>query len=190
MLFGKQLFCLGETCHFRHFRRFPGSEEQSPLFFVGTICYQNSRRFRQGTKTPFSKTTVLTSPRPPKHDFARSRHLSANFPLVSANFRRVIQRRFPFNTTAQRAQNNIAPPPCCDSKRETSYETNSNSGPDSSSQNHRATRVWTANRFISLTRAHDRLSTLPPKQTNEVGLGDPFLRAPLSQNQVGIKRWP
>ena len=54
-------------CHFRHFRRFQGSEEQSPLFlwvecrssfspfFVKTTC------FRQGAKTPFSKNTVFTT---------------------------------------------------------------------------------------------------------------------------------
>ena len=62
-VFGKRSFCWGDTRHFRHFRRFPGSEEQNPLFlwaecnigifpfFVKTTC------FRQGSKRPFSKTT-------------------------------------------------------------------------------------------------------------------------------------
>ena len=66
--FGKRSFCWGDTRHFRHFRRFPGSEEQNPLFcgrnaisevspiFVKTTC------FRQGTKRPFSKTTVSATP--------------------------------------------------------------------------------------------------------------------------------
>ena len=30
--FGKASFCLGDTRHFHHLRRFPGSEEQNPLF--------------------------------------------------------------------------------------------------------------------------------------------------------------
>ena len=65
--FGKRSFCWGDTRHFRHFRRFPGSDEQNPLFlwaecntrtfadFVKTTC------FRQGTKRPFTKTTVSTT---------------------------------------------------------------------------------------------------------------------------------
>ena len=29
---GKRWFCLSDTRHFRHFHRFPGSEEESPCF--------------------------------------------------------------------------------------------------------------------------------------------------------------
>ena len=65
--FGKRSFCSGDTRHFRHFRRFPGLRSKNPLFlwmectirispiFVKTTC------FRQGKKTPFSKTTVSTT---------------------------------------------------------------------------------------------------------------------------------
>ena len=57
--FDKRSFCLGDTHQFRHVRRFPGFQEQNPLFlwvestirifadFVKTIC------FRLGTKTLF-----------------------------------------------------------------------------------------------------------------------------------------
>ena len=30
--FGKRSSCLGDTCHFHHFRHFPKSEEQNPCF--------------------------------------------------------------------------------------------------------------------------------------------------------------
>ena len=63
--FVKRWFRLGDT---RHFRRFPGFEKQNPSFlwvecnirmfanfFLKTAC------FRQGTKRPFSKTTVSTT---------------------------------------------------------------------------------------------------------------------------------
>ena len=51
-VFGKPWFCLRDTRHFRHFRRFPGSEERNPLFlwveckssfspfFVKTTCFR------------------------------------------------------------------------------------------------------------------------------------------------------
>ena len=51
-VFGKPWFCLRDTRHFRHFHRFPGSEERNPLFlwveckssfspfFVKTTCFQ------------------------------------------------------------------------------------------------------------------------------------------------------
>ena len=51
-VFGKPWFCLRDTRHFRHFRRFLGSEERNPLFlwveckssfspfFVKTTCFR------------------------------------------------------------------------------------------------------------------------------------------------------
>ena len=70
VLLAKRSFCWGDARHSRHFRRSPGSEGQSPLFLwvewhyalsefspilVKTTC------FLQGTKPPFSKTTVSTT---------------------------------------------------------------------------------------------------------------------------------
>ena len=60
--FGKRSFCLCDTRHCRHFRRFPGSTEQNPSFFVGRMQYQKCRRFwwklpvfRRGQKRRFPK---------------------------------------------------------------------------------------------------------------------------------------
>ena len=53
-----------------HFSWVTGSEEQNPLFFwvecnirIFADCCQNHPLFRQGTKTPFSNTTVSTTPK-------------------------------------------------------------------------------------------------------------------------------
>ena len=63
--FLQRSICLGDT---RHFRQFPGFEEQNPLFFAGRMQYQTSSPifvkttcFRHRTKTPLSKTTVSTT---------------------------------------------------------------------------------------------------------------------------------
>ena len=67
--FGKRSFCLGDTRYFRHFRRFPGFEEQV-LDFVCRMRYQTLRRFSsrppvfgrgQKHRFQFSKTTVSTT---------------------------------------------------------------------------------------------------------------------------------
>ena len=62
---GKRSFCWGDTRHFRHFRRFPGSEGQNPLFLwadcnteLSPIFVKKNTCFRQGTKRPFSKRGV------------------------------------------------------------------------------------------------------------------------------------
>ena len=40
-------FCWGDTRHFRHFRRFPGSEEQNPLFWWAECNIRIFANFRQ-----------------------------------------------------------------------------------------------------------------------------------------------
>ena len=66
---GKRSFCLGDTRHFRHFRRLSGIE-QNPVFLWVDCNSQNFCRFSskppvfgRGQKQPFSKTTVSTTPR-------------------------------------------------------------------------------------------------------------------------------
>ena len=66
-VFGKRSFCWGDTRHFVIFVDFRGPRSKIPCFcgqnaisdfspiFVKTTC------FRQGTKRPFSKTTVSTT---------------------------------------------------------------------------------------------------------------------------------
>ena len=59
--FGKRSFCLGDTRHFRHFRRFPGLTSKIPCF-MGRMHYQNFADFRQNHNHLFSargKSTVF-----------------------------------------------------------------------------------------------------------------------------------
>ena len=59
--FSKPCLCLSDTRHFRHLRRFRGSEERSPCFqgveckFVIFAVFVKTAPFWQGTKTRFTK---------------------------------------------------------------------------------------------------------------------------------------
>ena len=66
--FSKPCLCLNDTCHFRHFRRFWGSEERNP-YFQWRMQVRHFRRFRQnglflaGDKEDrFTKNTVCATP--------------------------------------------------------------------------------------------------------------------------------
>ena len=50
--FGKRSFRWGDTRHFRHFRRFPGSEEQNPLFLWAECNIRIFANFRQNHLFP------------------------------------------------------------------------------------------------------------------------------------------
>ena len=66
--FSKPCLFLSDTRHFRHFRRFRGSEEPSPCFqwveckFVIFAVFVKMAPFWQGTKTRFTKNTVCATP--------------------------------------------------------------------------------------------------------------------------------
>ena len=80
---GKRSSCLGDT---RHFHRFSGVRGAKSLVLGGRMHYQRFRRlssnfcFRQGTKIPFSKTTVSTT-----LNRKRKRHININFLLWSGS---------------------------------------------------------------------------------------------------------
>ena len=59
--FGKMSLCLGDICHFRHFRRCPGPEEQTPSRFVGRTQYPNFRQNR--LFSALDKNTVFQNDR-------------------------------------------------------------------------------------------------------------------------------
>ena len=67
-VFSKPCLFLSDTRHFRHFRRFRGSEERSPCFhwveckFVIFAVFVKTAPFWQGTKTRFTKNTVCATP--------------------------------------------------------------------------------------------------------------------------------
>ena len=62
--FGKRSFCWGATRHFRHFRRFPGSEEQNPLFLWAECNIRIFANFRQNHLfSAGGKTTVFQNDR-------------------------------------------------------------------------------------------------------------------------------
>ena len=82
--FGKRSFCWGDTRHFRHFRRFPGSEEQSPLFLWTECNIRIFANFRQNHLfSAGDKTTVFQNDRFDNPD------LSAGFGVLSAGFPRM-----------------------------------------------------------------------------------------------------
>ena len=66
--FSKPCLFLSDTRHFRHFRRFWGSEEPNPCFqwveckFVIFAVFVKTAPFWQGTKTRFNKNTVCVTP--------------------------------------------------------------------------------------------------------------------------------
>ena len=80
--FSKPYLCLSDTRHFRHFRRFRGSEERSPCFqwveckFVIFAVFVETAGFWQGTKTGFTQNIVCATPSfgPPE------KRLCASFP--------------------------------------------------------------------------------------------------------------
>ena len=91
-VFSKPCLFPSDTRHFRHFRRFRGSEERSPCFqwveckFVIFAVFVKTAPFWQGTKTRFTKNTVCATP---KHflgkkwpEFRRKRDLCE--PLLTA----------------------------------------------------------------------------------------------------------
>ena len=63
-VFGKRSFCWGDTRHFRRFRRFPGSEEQNPLFLWAECNIGIFANFRQNHLfSAGDKTTVFQNDR-------------------------------------------------------------------------------------------------------------------------------
>ena len=75
--FGKRSFCWGDTRHFRHFRRFPGSEEHDPLSSWAECntrifaSFRQNHLFSAGDKRPFCKTTVSTTLRIWEHSLPK-----------------------------------------------------------------------------------------------------------------------
>ena len=75
--FGKRSFCWGDTRHFRHFRRFPGSEEQNPLFLWAECDIRIFANFRQNHLfSAGDKTTVFQNDRFDNPDFFSSSSFS------------------------------------------------------------------------------------------------------------------
>ena len=69
--FGKRSFCRGDTCHFRHFRRFPGLEEQNPFFSWVECNIRIFANFRQNHLfSAGGKTTVFQNDRFDNPDWA------------------------------------------------------------------------------------------------------------------------
>ena len=83
--FSKPCLFLSDTRHFRHFRRFRGSEERSPCFqrvkckFVIFAVFVKTALFWQGTKTRFTKNTVCATPT----RILKWSRFSRNFPETS-----------------------------------------------------------------------------------------------------------
>ena len=79
--FVKRSFCRGDTRHFRHFRRFPGFEEQNPLFLWVECNIRISADFRQNHLfSAGDKTTVFQNDRFDNPDF---RFWSASWAMLS-----------------------------------------------------------------------------------------------------------
>ena len=72
--FGKPWVCLSDTRHFRHSRRFRGSDEQKPCF---EMCRMQTRHFRRLSQNPLfsagDKTTVSQNHRSNNPDMTRRR---------------------------------------------------------------------------------------------------------------------
>ena len=67
-VFAKPCLCLSDTRHFRHFRRFRGSEERSPCFqwveckfVIFAVFVKTVAPFWQGTQTQFTKNTACAT---------------------------------------------------------------------------------------------------------------------------------
>ena len=89
-------FCRGDTRHFRHFRRFPGSEEQSPLFLWVECNIRISANSRQNHLfSAGDKTTVFQNDRFDNPE--RSGWVAGSYPprLIFRGFWQAMQRKNP-----------------------------------------------------------------------------------------------